>query len=147
MSEVQGSHGLSSVPISSMEELNVYVTEYLSIHQEQQSIRAELQRIKQTFKERLQPLIERMEYLEKAITDFLKRNNLPGIRKDGSSVYLLKKPVFLSKEKRIRDFFHRVQERPINPETMAVECLQALKSRSVNNDEFTMHLKILKKEK
>jgi len=140
-----------TITITTMEELNTYVTEYMGTIRHIEQVKQELQRVRKSFQSRLEPLEKRIREMETLITHYFVSNDMKGIRKNGYSLYLDKKFPLLSREDWIRSFLStRKEKNPndlLNVDTMTTELVKGIKQRPRSEDDFLWKLKLVPLQK
>jgi len=127
--------------VHSMEELGVIVKEYIRLHEEMNQQKAEIVKYRRAVAQQVDPIQKRSEVLEKSIVDYLHQNELPGIRKDGFSVFLEKKQIPVPREVKIKKVLEANPDK--DPEVLTQQIVSAMKQRPPST-EFTDKLRIQK---
>lgn len=115
-----------------LEEVVSAAKEMGSMNERQKEIKLEMKQVRDTFKQRLDPLDKRMKELETVIVDYLISNKMKAV-KLGLTVFMLEKiPEFTSREQKIEEVLKN-QPLGTQPEQTSKKIIQMLKKRIPKN--------------
>jgi len=100
------------------------------IYENLQGLKNEWKGLRDNIRQRMEPLQTRQTELEEVILDYLRSNNLPGVKLNGTMFMKEEVPSYKTKEAKIEDILKN-EPPTTNPEVMTKKIVAALRKRQV----------------
>jgi len=118
------------------EEVALLISEYVATIGQLKEYRKRLQAYRQQVAQETEPLVKRVEELQKTITEYLRIKELQGVRKGKNVCYLTRKPVALPAEEKLAKVLHGKDTASENPQELCQKLVRAMRSRVYKDDEY-----------
>lgn len=111
-----------------LEEVITSATEYEKITTTIQTVKNEMKQVRETYAQRLDPLIKRQEELETIILQYLTESNLPGVKLGGVMFVKEEIPCFSSREQKIEQVL-KTEPPGTHPDVLTQKIIKLLRQR------------------
>ena len=106
--------------------------EYDRLDANVKTLQNDMKNIRTSFKEKIDPLKNRMVELEKIILDYLEANHLPGVKLEGTMFMREEVPVYISRESKIENIL-KTEPPATKPDVVTRKIIDTLKKRLVTD--------------